>query len=272
MCGFIWSVHRQSSCTWWCLLRWRGCCLATVPRGWRTSWGQRTIFPTLSFSGWAARPVNQFRSPRRKPVLMRKPVKNKFVLANDSQANCYIKRFVKLICWASHPITRLTSFRREKRFNFLFRVILGSAENHSARLHSFQLARLQVAQDDHETIAHLLDRDIIDETGNDGLGSGLAEVDFLDIERFGFGMIADVDDAADSNVKTWRDNWFFSLKLNRVNIMTFPPNNLHNTDSRSTANNRIHRRWISKDLKWSRVVCSKGDEQQGPVCQFLKYI
>ena len=152
--------------------------------------------------------------------------------------------------WAkTYPVTRFTSFGCQKRLNFLFRFVSRSAENHSSGFNSLQFARLQVAQDDHETIAHLLDRDIIDETGNDGPGSGLAEVDFLDIERFGFGMIADVDDAADSNVKTWRDNWFFSLKLNRVNIMTFPPNNLLNTDSRSTANNRIHRRWISKDLK-----------------------
>ncbi len=81
-----------------------------------------------------------------------------------------------------YPISRLAAFRGKKGLHGLLGFILGRAENHTARLNALQFTGLQVAEDDDHSVLHLFDRDVVDETGDDGASCGLAEVDFLDVE------------------------------------------------------------------------------------------
>ena len=110
-------------------------------------------------------------------------------------------------------ISGFASFRRQQRLNFLFRFIPGRAEDHSARLDALELAGLEVAEHDHHPVLHLLHRNEVDEAGDDRTSRGFAQVDLFDVKRFGLRVSADVDDSADADVESGRNNGFFGLKM-----------------------------------------------------------
>jgi hypothetical protein len=62
---------------------------------------------------------------------------------------------------------------------------VGCAEQHAVRLHAPHVPRLEVAERDDEPVAHLVDRDELDEAGDDGAGLRVAEVHGLDVEPVG---------------------------------------------------------------------------------------
>ena len=56
------------------------------------------------------------------------------------------------------------------------------AQQHAVGLDPPHVPRLEVAEGDDEAVTHLVDRDVLDEPGDDGAGLRLAEVDGLDVE------------------------------------------------------------------------------------------
>lgn len=78
--------------------------------------------------------------------------------------------------------------------------IIRSSKNHGKRLDTAHGSRLQVANTDQPTVLHLLNRDMLDQPRNNRPGLGLADINSLDVERIGVGVLLNLEDSANAEV------------------------------------------------------------------------
>ena len=91
---------------------------------------------------------------------------------------------------AAHGLGRWARRRVTWRLKKLHLAPIGrlAAEDHRLRLDALELARLEVAEDRDTPAAHLLDRDVLHQPGDDLPRLPLAQVDLLDVQSVGLLM------------------------------------------------------------------------------------